>query len=178
MKRLKHLCGRSLYGIARHLPESYASINIGQKKLRAFCAKMILAKCGEGINVEKGAIFASNVELGNHSGIGINARISGRCIIGDNVMMGPECMIYTTNHAIDRTDIPMNMQGNEAERPVVIEDDVWIGARVTILPGCHIHKGSVIAAGAVVTEDVASFAVVGGGAGKSFEKKKMMIQFV
>lgn len=172
MKRLKHLCGRSLYGIARHLPESYASINIGQKKLRAFCAKMILAKCGEGINVEKGAIFASNVELGNHSGIGINARISGRCIIGDNVMMGPECMIYTTNHAIDRTDIPMNMQGNEAERPVVIEDDVWIGARVTILPGCHIHKGSVIAAGAVVTEDVASFAVVGGVPARVLRKRK------
>lgn len=172
MNRLKRLCGRCLYGIARHLPESYAPINLGQRKLRAFCAKLILDKCGEGINVEKGAIFASSVELGNHSGIGINARISGKCMIGDNVMMGPECMVYTINHAISRTDIPMNMQGNEAERPIVIEDDVWIGARVTILPGCHIHKGSVIAAGAVVTQDVAPFSIVGGVPARVLKKRK------
>lgn len=172
MKRLKHICGKSLYSIARHFPESYASINIGQKKLRAFCAKQILTKCGDNINIEKGAIFASNVELGNHSGIGINARINGKCIIGNNVMMGPECMIYTINHTIARTDIPMNMQGNEVEEPVVIEDDVWIGARVTILPGCHIHKGSVIAAGAVVTQDVEPFAIVGGVPARVLKKRK------
>lgn len=88
-KRMKHICGRVLYGIAKYLPESYASINIGQRKIRAFCAKLILLNCGKDVNIEKGAMFASNVDLGNYSGIGINARIGGRCSIGDNVMMGP-----------------------------------------------------------------------------------------
>lgn len=66
------------------------------------------------------------------------------------------------NHSINRTDIPMNMQGNEPEQPVIIEDNVWIGARVTILPGYHICKGNVIVAGAVVTRDVPPYTIVGG----------------
>lgn len=171
--RLKRICGRTLYNcLAKHLPESYASINVGQKKLRGFCANLILEKCGESVNIEKGAIFASDVEIGNHSGIGINARICGKCIIGDNVMMGPECMIYTKNHNTERVDIPMNMQGNRPEQPVVIDNDVWIGARVTILPGCHIHTGSVVAAGAVVTKDVEPYTIVGGVPAKFIANRK------
>ena len=161
-RRIKYVCGRVLYGIAKHLPESYASINIGQKSIRAFCARMIMVNCGRNVNIEKGAVFASNVKLGNYSGIGIDARIFGKCSIGNNVMMGPECIIYTKNHSINRTDILMNMQGNEPEQPVIIEDDVWIGARVTILPGYHICKGNVIAAGAVVTRDEPPYTIVGG----------------
>lgn len=171
-KRIKHTWGRVLYSIAKHLPESYASINIGQRRIRAFCAKLILLNCGKDVNIEKGAVFASNVDLGNYSGIGINARIGGKCSIGNNVMMGPECIIYTINHSISRTDVPMNAQGNEIEQPVVIEDDVWIGARVTILPGCHICKGSVIAAGAVVTRDVSPYTIVGGVPAKIIKKRK------
>lgn len=65
----------------------------------------------------------------------------------------------------------MNMQGNEPEQPVIIEDDVWIGARVTILPGYHICKGNVIVAGAVVTRDVPPYTIVGGVPAKIIKKK-------
>ena len=100
------------------------------------------------------------------------AQINGRVIIGNNVMMGPDVCIYVRNHAFDRTDIPMNMQGFAPEKPVVIEDDVWIGARVIILPGVHIGTGAVIGAGAVVTKDVPDYAVVGGNPARILKMRK------
>lgn len=162
MRKIKLLIGRILYLGASHLPASFFWINIGQKQIRAFCGKLILEKCGKGVNIEKGANFPSSMELGDYSGIGIRAQINGKVIVGKNVMMGPDVCIYVRNHAFDRTDIPMNLQGFAPEKPVVIEDDVWIGARVIILPGVHIGTGAVLGAGAVVTKDVPDYAVVGG----------------
>ena len=76
------------------------------------------------------------------------------------------------NHAFDRTDIPMNQQGFTPEKPIVIEDDVWIGARVIILPGVHIGTGAVVGAGAVVTKDVPDYAVVGGNPARILKMRK------
>lgn len=76
--------------------------------------------------------------------------------------MGPECIIYARNHAHERIDIPMIDQGFENEKPVTIEDDVWIGGRVTILPGVTVHQGAILGAGSVVTKDVPPYAIVGG----------------
>ncbi len=154
--------GRVLYTFAKRLPESFSSVNIGQRKLRAFCGKLILAKCGDDVNIERGAQFVSSVELGDRSGIGVNARIAGKCIIGNDVMMGPECMIFTINHRADSVEIPMNVQGNCDEMPCVIGDDVWIGARATILPGVEIGKSSIVAAGSVVTKSFPPYSVIGG----------------
>ena len=165
-KRITRCLGRVLYSFAMHLPESNARLQIGQRHLRALCGKLILEKCGKNVNIEKMAVFASSVELGDRSGIGIGARIAGKCIIGNDVMMGPECMIFTTNHCSRSVDIPMNQQGNEPEKPVIIEHDVWIGARVTILPGVTIGNNVVVAAGAVVTKDVPDNVVVGGNPAK------------
>lgn len=162
MRKVKLLIGRLLYLWASHLPESFFWINIGQKQIRAFCGKLILAKCGKNVNIEKGAAFSSAVELGDNSGIGIRAQINGKVIIGKDVMMGPDVCIYAINHEIQRVDIPMNLQGVAPEKPVIIEDDVWIGARAILLPGVHIGTGAVIGAGAVVTKDVPDYAVVGG----------------
>jgi maltose O-acetyltransferase len=81
-------------------------------------------------------------------------------------MMGPEVLIYTTNHCIARTDIPMIRQGNRPVAAVNIGDDVWIGARVIILPGVTIGSGSVLGAGAVISKDVPPFAVVVGNPGR------------
>jgi maltose O-acetyltransferase len=161
--RIKVVIGKVIYNIfAKHLPASYSKINLSSRYIRAFCGKLILSKCGQNVNIERGATFSSKVELGNNSGIGINASIAGKTIIGDHVMMGPDCAIYNRNHDFTRLDIPMNEQGYSEEKIVVIGDDVWIGGRVTILPGIRIGKGSIIAAGAVVVKDVPDYAVVGG----------------
>lgn len=92
--------------------------------------------------------------------------------IGDNVMMGPECMIFTRNHAFARVDIPMNQQGMKEFEPVSIGNDVWIGARVTILPGVHIADGCIIGAGAVVTKDIPEYAIVGGNPARVLKYRK------
>ncbi len=160
--KIRNYIGRILYTFAKRLPESFSSVNIGQRKIRSFCGKLILSKCGKDVNIEKGAQFVSSVELGDRSGIGINARIAGKTIIGDDVMMGPECMIFTINHCTDSVEIPMAEQGNTKEQPVIIGDDVWIGARVTILPGVEIGKGSIVSAGAVVTKSFPPYSVIGG----------------
>ena len=172
MRKIRLFIGRVLYLFASHLPASFFWINIGQKQIRAFCGKLILEKCGRRVNIEKGAEFPSSVELGDDSGIGIRAQINGKVIIGNNVMMGPDVCIFTRNHACSRTDIPMDRQGFTPEQPVTIGDDVWIGAKVIILPGVHIGTGAILGAGAVVTKDVPEYAVVGGNPAKVIKMRK------
>lgn len=160
---MKRKIGAALYYMFfKKMPASYSSINIGQKQFRYFCGKLMMEYCGKHVNIEKNASFSRKVRLGDYSGIGVNAKIYGRCIIGNYVMMGEDCTIITRNHRFDRIDIPMMYQGFEEEQPVIIGDDVWIGDRVTILPGVKIGNGSIIAAGAVVTHDVPEYSIVGG----------------
>ncbi len=172
MRSLKIILGRFLYFFASKMPESWTKIQIGQKMFRGLCGKLILNKCGKNVNIEKGAIFPSSVELGDNSGIGTNARINGKVIIGNDVMMGANVSIFSRNHKFSDTNIPMNKQGFSEELPVIIGDDVWIGANVIILPGVKIGSGSIIGAGAVVTKDVEEYTVVGGNPATLLKKRK------
>lgn len=134
------------------------------KKISYYICLILYYAIGrQNINVEHGAFFGSgkDIEVGDNSGIGLNCRIAGPLKIGNDVMMGPDVMIFTQNHENSRIDIPMNLQ-TAPKKPVVIEDDVWIAARVIILPGVTVHKGAILGAGAVVTKDVPEYAVVGG----------------
>ena len=87
-------------------------------------------------------------------------------------MMGQDCLIYTENHKYDRIDCTIDQQGYQEARPVVIGDDVWIGGRVIILPGVTIGNGAILGAGAVVTHDVPSYAIVGGNPAKIIKYRK------
>lgn len=160
------------YGLAAHLPSSCSGIRLGQKQLRALCGKLMLKSCGKKVNIEKNALFSAKVCLGDYSGIGVNAKIYGACRIGSHVMMGQDCTIITRNHRHDRTDIPMMEQGFEEEQPVTIGDDVWIGDRVTILPGVEIGKGCIIAAGAVVTKSIPEYSIAGGVPARVLKSRK------
>lgn len=163
----KVIIGRMLYNlIGKHMPLSDSRISFGSKKVRALCGKLILKQCGKNVNIEKGAQFSSEVSLGDNSGIGVNALISSYVSIGNDVMMGPECMMYTTNHGMTKLDIPMWKQKSSEPRPIAIGNDVWIGARVIILPGVHIGDGCVIGAGSVVTKDVEPYSIVAGNPAK------------
>ena len=173
MGKFKRRLGAVLYySIAKHLPVSYSSIRIGQTALRRFCGRLMLESCGKKVNIEKNAVFSAKVSLGSRSGIGINARINGRCVIGNDVMMGTDCVIITRSHRHDRTDIPMMDQGFEEERPVFVGNDVWLGDRGIILPGVHIGDGCIIGAGSVVTRDIPPYSVAAGIPAKVIKDRK------
>lgn len=89
------------------------------------------------------------------------------CTIGKKVMFGPHPTIITGDHRTDiigkyLIDITVKEKKTENDQPVVIEDDVWIGANVTILKGVTVGHGSVIAAGAVVTKSIPPYSIAGG----------------
>lgn len=164
MKKISHIILLALYyGVAKHLPNSQHRGTKWCRYIRRAICKPLFDKCGRGLNVEKGANFGtgSDIIIGNNSGIGANAQIRGKLSIGDNVLMGPDVVILTTNHRFDRLDIPIGKQGS-IDEPVTIGNDVWIGQRAMIMPGVSIGNGCIIAAGAVVTKDVPDYAIVGG----------------
>lgn len=131
------------------------------KKLRYFFAKHI-CRVGKNVNIEKNAFFTPELIIGDNSGIGVDCEVYGPVTIGDNVMMGPEVVIFTSDHEFSKIDIPMMEQGSKPVEPVSIGDDCWIGRRVMIMPGVHIGNGCVIGAGAVVTKDIPPYSVAGG----------------
>jgi len=162
-KKIRIFLGKILYNLlAKKMPLSDAKVSFGSKRIRAFCGKLMLAYCGNNVNIEKGASFGLDVSLGDNSGIGVNALLSEHITIGNDVMMGPDCMMFTSNHGMKKNSVPMWKQSFSEPRPIVIGNDVWIGARVIILPGVHIANGTVIGAGSVVTHDSTEYSIIAG----------------
>ena len=161
LKKIKRSISRRLYyGIGIHLKSSVQSDFA--RKIRYNLGRGFVENCGKNVNFEKGAKFNPELSIGDNSGVGTNCELSGKIVIGKNVMMGPNCIMRTYSHKFDRIDIPMCEQGFEEEKIMYIGDDVWIGTNVIILPGVNIGNHSIIGAGAVVTKDVPDYAIVGG----------------
>jgi galactoside O-acetyltransferase len=80
-------------------------------------------------------------------------------VVGDRVMFAPHVTVTTTGHPVHPQ---RRADGSQFSAPVHIEDDVWIGAGATILPGVTVGRGSVVAAGAVVTGNVPPMSVAAG----------------
>jgi len=160
-----------LVTIGAILPVSYFPFGKIAKKFRYYCASKIVAQIGKNVNIEKGSsILPSTLKIGDNSGIGINAFIGDYVTIGNNVMMGPDCLIYTQNHRFDKDKL--QYVGCTETKPVIIQDDVWIGARVIILPGVTIGKGSTIGAGAIVSNNIPEYSVAVGNPAKVVKKLK------
>lgn len=97
---------------------------------------------------------------------------SGGITIGEYFHTGRGLTIFTTNHNYSsKTAIPYDKIS--IKKPVVIEDFVWCGSNVTIVPGVTIHEGAVIGAGAVVTNDVPPGAIVGGNPAQIIKYRNM-----
>ncbi len=106
-------------------------------------------------------IFIGDNCLINHNNVLQAGKEKGRIVIGNNVMTGPNVMMFAFNHGKEKNNIPM-IEQNYLDGDIIIEDDVWIGGGAVILAGVRISKGAVIASNAVVNKDVPEYAVVGG----------------
>lgn len=154
-----------VFQLVKYLPPSFRCFGMGNW-IRVLVARGIAASVGKGVVIEMGCHFHRDLIIGDYSGVGIRCKVLGPVTLGKHVMMGPEVVIHTQNHRYDRVDIPMCQQGWQDKKPVIIEDDVWLCERAIILPGVKIGKGSIVAAGAVVSKDVPPFAIVAGNPAK------------
>ena len=119
---------------------------------------------GTRIELQAGVVVDSFVKIKPVGGmgdveIGENSYINSGCVlysgngirIGRNVLIAANCTLAATNHAFDRSDLPIRLQGFQPSRGgIVIEDDVWIGANSVLLDGAVVETGCVVAAGSVV----------------------------
>lgn len=102
-----------------------------------------------------------DVTIGDYTRIGIHNTIIGPVCIGNHVNLAQGITITALNHNFEDTSKRIDEQGIST-KPVVIGDDVWIGANAVVLPGVTIGSHCVVAAGAVVTKDVPDHTLVGG----------------
>ena len=102
-----------------------------------------------------------DVIISDHTRVGIHNTIIGPVSIGSHVNLAQGITVTALNHNFTDTEKRIDEQG-VSTTPVVIEDDVWIGANAVVLPGVRIGTHSVVAAGAVVTKDVPPHSIVAG----------------
>ena len=105
--------------------------------------------------------YGRNIQIGDHTYINFLCTIldNNKVTIGNHVMVGPSVQIITPVHPLDAES---RIQGWETTKPVVIEDNAWIGGGAIVLPGVRIGRNAVVGAGAVVTRSVPANSVVVG----------------
>ncbi|QKZ13397.1 acyltransferase [Spirosoma sp. KUDC1026] len=102
-----------------------------------------------------------DVLIGSNSLVGIGSVVIGPVSIGSDVIIAQHVVISGLNHGYQDPNVPIRKQA-VSRKQIVIEDDCWIGANVTITAGVRIGRHSVVAGGSVVTRDVLPYSVVGG----------------
>jgi acetyltransferase-like isoleucine patch superfamily enzyme len=140
-------------------------LSILEKEIQAIKLKRLksgLQRCGDNLWVQFPITISQSekVEIGSNVSFAAYVHIwgGGNVKIGDRVMIGTHTSISSLTHDYTQP----RMFGTLIERPVVIEDDVWIGSNAVILPGVTVGRGAVVGAGAVVAKNVPERAIVGG----------------
>lgn len=120
-----------------------------------------------------GGNLGHGLTMGNRSSIGAYSYIgcSGSIAIGDDVLIGPRLTIIAENHNYSDATRTIKEQGVH-NRGIVIGNDIWMGACVTILDGVTIGDHAIVAAGAVVTKDVEPYAIVAGVPARTIRSRK------
>lgn len=116
----------------------------------------------------------NNISIGKGTVVGYNCELDGRMglHIGENVNISSDVKFYTLQHDYNSPDF------NAVGAQVIVEDYVWVSVRAIILPGVTIGKGSVIAAGAVVTKNVEPYSIMGGIPAKKIGERSKSLNYV
>ena len=138
-----------------------------KRRIRSFFLPFLkwrfrIAELGEGF--QWGSPFtASGARIGRYAYIGSGGSLDGAVTVGDLVMISTDFKLIGHDHDFENPLIPTRLNFPSHGRPAtVIEADVWIGHGVTMLEGVTIGRGSIIAAGAVVTKSIPPYSIVGG----------------
>jgi acetyltransferase-like isoleucine patch superfamily enzyme len=107
--------------------------------------------------------YGGTIKIGDSSFINSFSVLHGHgnLTIGNRCLIGPQVTIVPANYGFQDRNVPFRLQ-TPTMKGIMIEDDVWIGAGVTILDGCTIGTGSIVGAGAVVTKSVEPYSIVAG----------------
>jgi len=141
-------------------------------KIRIYFLRRFI-KIGNNCRIQSRVYFGD----GNNVSIGNNCRINDDCkldnvSIGDYVMIARKTQILGKMHRFDDINKPMLLQKGSIQKQTIIEDNVWIGLNVVVMPGVHIAKGSIIAAGAILTKDTVPYGIYGGVPAKLIKMRK------
>ena len=130
---------------------------------RQIILRQLLGGCGQSSYIEPPfyCSYGWNIHIGGHVYLNVLCTIldCNQVLIGHHVMIGPAVQIYTAAHALEAET---RNQGWEVAKPIMIEDNVWLGGGAIVLPGVRIGRNAVVGAGAVVTQSVAANTVVAG----------------
>lgn len=148
-------------GLEQKVIRSFYPFNM--KKFRGLLARFTYAEAGWSNTIGKYTVIEGKkfVKLGDHSAIGSFVHIWGHggVTIGNRVLIASHNTITSLTHDYSGENVRF---GKIIAKPVVIEDDVWIGANSVIMPGITIGKGAIVGAGSIVTKNVEPYAIVAG----------------
>ncbi|MGJ9411601.1 DapH/DapD/GlmU-related protein [Aeromicrobium sp. CF4.19] len=142
------------------------------KRLRVLCARGFCASVDKTATINRKARLSWRVTIGPHGGVGERSILSGEVHIGPHVTMGPDCYFVTGDHPVP-PDHGSFRDMRSVHRPIRVEEDAFIGGRVTVLPGVTIGRGAAVGAGSVVAKDVPPGATVVGNPAKIVKTRKV-----
>ena len=160
---LLYICNRIIAGVPSHVVRG------------AFYRGVMRFEMGRNASIFSGAHFTSRggFAVGDYSTINEDCRLDNRggLTIGSHVSISPEVCLLTADHN------PQDPEFRGRERPIVVDDYVFIGTRALILPGVTLGRGAVVAAGAVVTRDVAPLSIVAGSPAREIGRRNADLRY-
>lgn len=150
--------------------------NFPSYKFRTFYLRHILKiEIGKHTSIHMGCFFSGNkISIGDNTVVARKCYLDGRTgfiRIKNNVSIAPETYILSMTHQVNSPIF------DTVSKDVTIDDYVWIGARVMILPGVNAGKGSVLGAGAVVTKNVEPYTIVAGSPAKKIGERSKELDY-
>jgi len=156
-----------IQSVIRNIP-----VQIGGSEIRRIYYKRLFKMMGKGGRIEEGVIFYNpqGITCGSNVSWGRNMVVQGVGILkmGDDILIGPGCFIWTVNHDYNVENFIKEQK--YIQKPVTIENNIWIGANAKITPGVKIGTCSVIGMGSVVTKDVPPNCIVAGNPARVIRK--------